>query len=252
MTFFIRDMQKNRTRTFFIGFLVVVFSFEYPAIAYDGPLGNTINQVLAAYGGKDRLLEVKTVSAHGRIDDSLRKLSGGYARTMQRPDKLRIDIMPEKGGEVRVLNGSKGLQGSGDHLKEANPLSLSSMNYQYGYLDLPMSLADGTAKANHNGFKELHGRPMEILSIHLADAPSLTVYIDFETHLIRRVETTFDMGAMGSSLLGTEYDHYKMVDGLLFPFTLHNYAGEKNISTIKISRLTVNQPLPKGTFPTAK
>ena len=252
MTYAINAIHKYRISIFVFCLLATLFIFEYPAKAYDGPLEKTVNQVLLSYGGKDRLLGVMTVSAHGRIDDFLRHLSGGYARTMQRPDKLRIDIMPEKGGEVRVLNGGQGFQGSGEHLREANPLSVSSMKYQYGYLDLPMSLADGTAKASHNGFKELHGRPMEILSIQLVDAPSLTVYIDFETHLIRRVEAPFDMGSMGSSLLGTEYDNYKMIDGLLFPFTLNNYAGKNNISTITINRLTVNQPIPTETFPTAR
>ena len=144
--------------------------------------------MLEAYGGKNNVLKITTVSAHGRIDDFLRKTTGGYARTMRRPGDLRIDIMPERGGEVRILSHGKGFQGSGDRLSAAKPISLSSMRYQYGYLDLPMSLADGSAKAVHKGIEELHGRPMEILLIELASAPDLKVYIDFETHLIRRVD----------------------------------------------------------------
>jgi len=168
---------------------------------------------------------------------------------MRRPGELRIDIMPEKQGEVRILSRGKGLQGSGNRLRNANPISLSSMRYQYGYLDLPMSLADETASAKHMGIEELHGRPMEVLSVQLQDAPALTVFIDFETHLIRRVEASFSMGGMGRSLLGTEYEDFRNVDGVLFPFKLNNFAGQKNISVISIIRLTVNEKLPKGSFP---
>lgn len=220
------------------------------AHAYGGQLEKTVNAVLDAYGGKDHILKIRTVSAHGQIDDFLRKSSGGYARTMRRPGELRIDIMPERGGEVRILSNGKGVQGSGQTLREANPISVSSMRYQYGYLDLPMSLADGTARAKHKGVKELHGRPMEILHVDLADAPSLTVYIDLESHLIRRVEAEFIMGTMGSSMLGTEYADFRVVENVLFPFKLYNYAGNNNISVISIVRLTVNQAIPTGTFDT--
>ena len=222
----------------------------FVANAYEGQLKKTVNSVLEAYGGREYILKVRTVSAHGRIDDFLRKSSGGYARTMRRPGELRIDIMPERGGEVRILSNNNGIQGSGQNLRTSNPISISSMRYQYGYLDLPMSLADGTAKAKHKGIKELHGRPMEVMHVDLDDAPSLTVYIDLETHLIRRVEAKFDMGAMGSSLLGTEYDDFRVVDGVLFPFKLYNYAGGNNISVLSIVRLTVNHAIPKDTFPT--
>jgi len=222
----------------------------FVANANEGQLKRTVHSVLEAYGGREHILKVRTVSAHGRIDDFLRKSSGGYARTMRRPGQLRIDIMPERGGEVRILSNKNGIQGSGQNLRAANPISISSMRYQYGYLDLPMSLADGTAKTKHKGIKELHGRPMEVMHVDLDDAPSLTVYIDLETHLIRRVEANFDMGAMGSSLLGTEYDDFRLVDGALFPFKLYNYAGGNNISVISIVRLTVNHAIPKDTFPT--
>jgi hypothetical protein len=218
------------------------------AHAYEGQMQRTVNNVLEAYGGKNNVLKIKTISAHGRIDGFLRKTSGGYARTMRRPGELRIDIMPERGGEVRILSNGKGLQGSGPRLSAAKPTSLSSMRYQYGYLDLPMSLADGSAKAIHRGVEELHGRPMEILFVELTSAPNLKVYIDFETHLVRRVEAKFDMGGMGSSVLGTEYDNSKIVDGAVFPLTLNNFAGGKNISVLTITRLTINQALPDGVF----
>jgi len=212
-------------------------------------LRQTVDAVVAAYGGRVPLAGVKTVLAQGRIDDYLRRTSGGYARTMQRPGKLRIDILPERGGEVRILAGSQGWQGSGDELRAANPLALSSMRYQYGYLDLPMSLADGSVTVHPGGSRDLHGRTATLLLVDLADAPQLRVYLDPGSHLIRRVEADFSMGGMGSSQLGTEYEDFRPAGGVLFPHRLLNYAGDQHISTITIDRLTVNQPLPSGAFP---
>jgi len=212
-------------------------------------LRQAVDAVLAAYGGRAPLAKVKTVLAQGRIDDYLRRTSGGYARTMERPGKLRIDILPERGGEVRILAGSRGWQGSRDELRTANPLALSSMRYQYGYLDLPMSLADGSANVHAGGSRDLRGRTMTLLLVDLADTPQLRVYLDPASHLIRRVEADFAMGGMGSSQLGTEYEDFRPAGGVLFPHRLLNYAGGQHISTITIDRLTVNQPLPAGAFP---
>lgn len=212
------------------------------------PPQEKIAAVLAAYGGREALANLTTVSAHGHIEDFLRGSAGGYARAMRRPGGLRIDIMPERGGEVRILDGERGWQGSGDTLREANPFSLESMRYQYGYLDLPMSLADGSARVSDGGQRPLGGQELDVLLIDLDAAPQLRVYIDPTTHLIRRVEADFSMGGMGTSQLGTEYEDFRPVDGLLFPHRLNNFAGGGRISVITLDRLTINQPLPAGVF----
>lgn len=212
------------------------------------PWQATVDGMLAAYGGRAKLAAIRTVAAHGRLDDLLRKTSGGYARSMRRPGGLRIDLMPEQGGEVRILDGERGLQGSGNRLAPANPVSLASMHYQYAYLDLPMSLADGRAHVTALSSAALHGRTLQLLTVETPEAPPLRVYVDPQTFLIARVEADFAMGGMGSMQLGTEYGDYRPVDGVLFPFTLHNYAGGK-ISQITLSDIRLNQPLPTGTFP---
>jgi hypothetical protein len=234
-----------------LGGLLLAFN-SAPAAAPGGDaaaLQRSVEAVMNAYGGRAALAGVRTVVAQGHIDDFLRQTSGGYARIMRRPGGLRIDILPERGGEVRILSGGRGWQGSGSDLRTANPLALSSMRYQYGYLDLPMSLADGSVAVRDGGKRDLYGQAMKLLLVELAEAPQLRVYLDPATHLIRRVEADFAMGGMGTSQLGTEYEDFRPAAGVLFPRRLLNYAGGQHISTITIDRLSVNQPLPPGTFP---
>jgi len=228
--------------------MVAILFLASCAISAESPVSETIDAMLRAYGGKEKLAAVKTVSAHGTIDDFLRKKSGGYARTMRRPGALRIDIMPEQGGEVRILDGERGLQGSGGTLRAANPVSLSSMRYQYAYLDLPMSLADGNARVVSQQETELNGRRMLLLLVDTEGAPQLRVYVASDTWLIARVEADFSMGGMGSMRLGTEYEDFKPVDGILFPFVLNNFAGKK-ISVITLKDIEINRPISKDLFP---
>ena len=77
--------------------------------AYEGQLRKTVDSVLEAYGGREQVEKVVTIAAHGRIDDFLRNVTGGYARTMSSPGSLRIDIMHERGGEVRIQRQVHGL-----------------------------------------------------------------------------------------------------------------------------------------------
>jgi len=233
-------------KTVLLSMVVFSFTLVQPLFAEQN-ISETVNAIIRAYGGKELLASVKTIYAQGRIDDLLRKKSGNYARIMRRPSGLRIDIMPEQGGEVRILDGDRGWQGSGNRLHEASPISLSSMRYQYSYLDIPMSLADGTASAISVEELELNGLNVQLLKVDTVGAPQLRVYVDSEKGLIRRVETTFSMGSMGSMQLGTEYENYQKVNGVMFPFTLNNFAGGK-ISTITLKKIRLNEPLPEGAF----
>lgn len=219
-----------------------------PGATADPGRSPVVARMLDAYGGTKALAEVRTVVARGRIDDYLRQVSGGYSRIMQRPGRLRIEIRPEQGGEIRVLDGDQGWQGAVDRFYPAKPISLSSMRYQYSYLDVPMCLADQSCAVQEGGIKELEGRPYDLLLITTAGAPQLRVYLDRDTHLIHRVAADFSMGTMGSSELATEYTDFRPVNGVLFPRLLTNFAGGSKISLLTMETLEVNGPLAAEVF----
>ncbi|MBE0502674.1 MAG: hypothetical protein IBX46_00950 [Desulfuromonadales bacterium] len=219
-----------------------------PSVVGNPSRSPVVTAMLDAYGGAKALSEVRTVVARGRIDDDLRQVSGGYARIMQRPGSLRIEIRPEQGGEIRVLAGEQGWQGAGDRFYPAKPISLSSMRYQYSYLDVPMCLADQSCTGQEGGIKDWAGRPYDLLLITTAGAPQLRVYVDRDSHLIHRVAAEFSMGTMGSSELATEYADFRAVNGVLFPRLLTNFAGGGKISLLTIETLELNVPLAAEVF----
>ena len=60
-----------------------------------------------------------------------------------------IEVMPQQGGEIRLLNGDRGWQMGSAGFTPVAPLELQAKIYQYNYLDLPIGLGtkDFTVKA---------------------------------------------------------------------------------------------------------
>lgn len=235
----------------------VIFTFaSLPAIGHaEGGSADQVNRIvtamLEAYGGKDAVAAVQSVVARGTISDFMRDKQGDYARYYARPQRLRIEIMPDKGGEVRILDGSQGWQGSPGAFREARPVTLQSMVYQYAYLDMPMGFADKRYTATYGGTRDFRGRQVDQLTVELAGAQKLRIYIDPDRRLMVRVAADFDMG-MGSSELSTEYEDFRPVGKVLFPFRLINYAGEMKLSVISLSDIQVNADIPREKFSPGK
>jgi len=189
---------------------------------YVDQTGAIIASSLKSYGGAESVKKIVNVTAKGRIVEYLNGKAGNYARYFERPGKLRIEVMPEKGGEIRILNGDHGWQGGREGLMPVSPTEFQSMIYQYSYLDLPMGLARGDYQVNFGGKERLNGHEAYLLLVELKKAPQLRVLVDAKTGLIIRVAARFSLGMMGANELATEYSDYHPVEGVLFPFKLRN------------------------------
>jgi outer membrane lipoprotein-sorting protein len=232
-------------------FLLVLPALCHAEEASAVQVDRIVAAILDVYGGKDAVAKVKSVVARGSIADFMKDRQGAYARYFTRPQNLRIEIMPDQGGEVRILSGNRGWQGSAEALKEARAVTIQSMIYQYTYLDLPMGLADNSYRVSYAGSQELKGRSAEVLEIEVKGAPRLRIFVDRESHLILRVASAFDMG-MGASELSTEYEDFRPVGKVLFPFRLVNYAGGIKLSTISLSDIQTTITIPPELFTPGK
>lgn len=211
------------------------------------PTGEIVASMLKAYGG-DPVGKIVSVSARGRIVEFLNGKEGSYRRYLERPGKLRVEVMPEQGGEVRVLDGNKGWQASGERFIPVSPLELQSMKYQYRYLDLPMGLADKGVRVVYGGKQRFKEREALLLLIESSGAPRLSVLVDAKTRLIVRVAASFAMGMMGGGELSTEYSDFRAVGGVLFPHKLINFAGGMKLSEIMLDSIEVNRGISPDLF----
>ncbi|HJV35218.1 hypothetical protein [Geomonas sp.] len=207
-----------------------------------------VSSLLKAYGGAEVVKKVVSVVAKGNITQLLSGKSGHYARYFQRPGRLRIEVMPEEGGEVRVLNGERGWQATEKGFVAVPELELQSMLYQYSYLNLPMGLASGNYHARYGGGQPYKGRETLLLFVQPKHGPRLGILVDAKSGLIIRVDASFPMGGSGIGELSTEYGDYRPVDGVQFPHKLTSYAGGIMISEILLDDIQVNRKIPPELF----
>ena len=211
-----------------------------------------VASVLKAYGGAKAINKVTSITAKGRITEFLNGKAGNYARFFQRPGKLRIEIMPEQGGEIRILNGAMGWQTGSEGSTPVSELELQSMLYQYSSLNLPMGLANGSYHVKYGGKKRHNGQEAYLLLVEPKKAPRMGIFVDAKTSLIVRVDASFAMGE-GTGELSTEYGDYHAVSGVQFPRKLTSFAGGIKLSEIVLDEITINQKIPQELFsPTIK
>ncbi len=237
-------------RRYFVLTLFVVLAHPHPSFAVESQgerLKFILTAMFEAYGGRDLLAGVKTVVALGEIRDFSKDLQGGYARYYARPQQLRIEIMPELGGELRILAGNRGWRGSPATLVEVGQAPLQAMYYQYTYLDLPTGFVDSSYAVSYAGKREFKGREVDLLLVEPKVGPAVRIYVDPEKGLILRAAADFNMG-IGSSELATEYEDYRPVGKLLFPFRLINYAGRTMLSIISLTDIQINIDIPAAKF----
>ena len=214
----------------------------------DERAAQVVASMIKAYGGVEAVRKVISVTAKGHITEFLNGKTGDYIRYLERPGRLRIEVMPKQGGEIRILNGDHGWQASGEGFIPVSELELQSMLYQYSYLNLPMGLANGNYQAKYVGKQRYNGREAYLLQIEPNNAPRLGILIDAKTNLIVRVDASFAMGMMGMGELSTEYGDFHSVEGVQFPHILTSFAGGIKLSEIILGDIRVNHKIPHDLF----
>jgi len=93
-----------------INLSLIISFFNSPA--YSETTGDEkavlIAKIIDAYGGKEKLSKVVSISAEGRIKKNFQSDEGMYSRYMKRDRKLFVDIRYSSSSEKRTLNGKKG------------------------------------------------------------------------------------------------------------------------------------------------
>jgi outer membrane lipoprotein-sorting protein len=209
--------------------------------------GEIVASVLKAYGGARAVGKVVSVTARGRITEFLSGKTGEYRRYFQRPKKLRVEVMPEQGGEIRILDGDQGWQSSEGEFVLASQLELQSMLYQYSYLNLPMALAKENYPVKYGGRQRGGGLATYLLLVEPKKAPRLGILIDAKTRLIIRVDASFAVGT-GTGELSTVYGDFRPVAGVQFPHKLTSFAGGIKLSEIVLDEIEVNREIPSELF----
>jgi hypothetical protein len=209
--------------------------------------GSATEKIIEAYGGRERLTMVKSVAAEGQITALMRGDEGEYKRTFRRDGKLRVDINYTRSTERRILNGNKGFRGTGGQTEEVHGPRYLAMVYQYNELNLPFGLLDNSFTVKELPNDTLNSTDVRVLLCTDRTGNEMKVFVNAESYRIVKSLATFDMGGQTTSL-GAELSDFRIVDGILFPFRIVNYAGGRKISETIIIRYAVNPPADDSLF----
>jgi hypothetical protein len=221
--------------------LLVVLIMTLASCVHEIPRSNgtVTERILEAYGSRERLERVVSVAAEGRITALVRGDEGTYKRTFRRDGKLFVDIHYHRSAERRILNGPKGFRGTGGEIEEVSGPRYLAMVYQYNELNMPFGLLDNSFTVTELRKDTLNNVAVHVLRCVDRAGNEMEVFVDGQKYRIVKSVGTFSMGTQSTSL-SSEFSDFRIVDGVLFPFRIVNYAGGTRIAEIVITRYLVN------------
>jgi len=195
-----------------------------------------VDAIVEAYGGRQRLSEVHGYRLEGTIETA-RGLTGKVVRVVGLPDKLRVDLAYPDSPEKRLLIGDQGWRSGHGVMGEAKGPLLDSMVLPLGRAALPWDLDAHRAEATLIDPISVDGRSLPGLRFPLRDGLSVALWVDLDTHLIRKREASMSMPPMSFTAI---YGDHREVDGVVFAFSEGTFAGETMTSTIHVQSVQLD------------
>ncbi|MCF6282977.1 MAG: hypothetical protein L3J28_12375 [Candidatus Polarisedimenticolaceae bacterium] len=200
-------------------------------ISAEPTITEILDQMIASYGGTEALAKLNkpyeqewALTAIARNNEQ-----GSDHRTIDLPNRLKIELTYPSKSETRILDGAKGekIYDKTNH-REAKGPGLDAMRLQrmrlYNPLLLKQHAAEIQADFQVEGYYRLGLREDNIVTIYFVNRESL---------LIDKVKGTLNMGGISMSFL-TLYRDYKAVDGVMMAHREVKFAGQVNTAELTL------------------
>jgi len=211
-------------------------------------IGDIINKVIAAYGGKEVIEGIHSLHAKGEIEAFMLHDHGTYELYFKRERKLRVETKYERSSELRILNGDRAYRSiDAIPMEEVHGPRYFSMVYQYKHLDILRGLIEGAYQIQSAGKSMVNDTAVEVFELHDKEGTVIDLYIGGRNALIMKVTGYFSAGNKKISL-SSEFADFKKVGGSVFPFRITNYAGGLQIARTVIDNYSLNPDLSDALF----
>lgn len=202
-----------------------------------------IEKYLAAVGGADALLKIKSRVQKGTIDVAGTKFPiDVYSEA---PDK-RVSVSHfQNGSSITAFNGQAGWLTipNGVHLMTGPEREAARIDSQ---LYLPLHLKDMYQEMQVRPGEEIAGHPTYILMAKQPDRPTLSLYLDQQSGLLLR-QLRLTETPLGRNPTQVDYADYRETDGVKIPYrwTLTRPNGS---FTISVEQVQDNVPIDPQLF----
>src|SRR5262245_9457346 len=210
----------------------------------------TLEQILDKYvkalGGKAALQAPTSRVMKGTIEAPAIGAEGAIEIYAKAPNKQLTEVALSMAGNPRT--GFNGATAWREEYGEAKELTVYPKRDADFYL--PLKLRELYPRIELKGKEKLGAR-----EVYRLEAPRLgnprRWYFDTESGLLLRVETR---NSEGNLLSREDYEDYRAVDGIRFPFTIRQLDQDQTETVVKYSEIKHNVPLddPKFNRPAAK
>ncbi len=205
-----------------------------------------VDGIVAAYGGKPALDAARALRMTGTVESPTRG-KGDLVRSLERPDRLKIEVHYAAAREIRLLDGGSAWQNG----KPVQGLAARAMALQAYRLDLPSLLGRLKDKVKDRGPGEHAGKPVQGLSLSLPDELEVTALVDPGTFHIVRSETSVGTGGERVTFI-TNYSDFRRAGDVLVAYAEENFAGKVATGVTKFEKIEVLPELPEATWKVEK
>jgi len=224
-----------------------------------------LDRYIAAVGGRDALLALKTRAAEGTwAHMGLTTSRDGHPAAANRAKvdpftvttvgtdgllvtKMGFDgttaIADRAAGKTTItIEGDHGVAQTGETRQELGPISIAGQMVNFG-LDRELKLAADASTFTVADPVELNGHTANVLTRTLQGGVRERFYFDAADGLLRRRELLRPL-LLGDDLIQVDYDDYRTVGGIRVPFTIKtSYLDDNHYgNTIQFASIRHNAP----------
>lgn len=243
-----RDGRPSPIIAALVSFLALL-SISLLSCAHQPVQGNRSikDKIIDAYGGRERIANVRSVASEGWITSFMRGDVGIYRLALRRDRRLFVDMLYGQSTERRLLDGTRGFQGRNSGISEVFGPHYRALQDLYNELTVPFGLTDDTLAVTELRRSTYNGAEVGVIRIGDRAGNDIGAYVSTRDHLIVKCMSIFENG-LDFINMSTEFSDFRRVGGVLFPFHMTNYAGGALISEVTITAYLLNEPIDDAFF----
>jgi hypothetical protein len=227
-------------------------SVEASAGSLDPESRPTVEQVLDKYvqalGGNSTLQKMTTLVMKGSVDVPSTGESGSMETYRKAPNKeMQMISTPSNGPSQRGFDGTAGWNWDPDSgPSDMSPAELLAMKLESDfYRDI--RLKELYPKMSVKGKEKVGNRDAYVIEAPREDGSSEKMYFDTQSGLLVQSEVPMEVPDEGKTIVNSQYEDYREVDGVKLPFTIRQTSAYFDY-VIKLSEVKFNLPIDDAKF----
>lgn len=190
--------------------------------------------MIEQYGGEKNLARLNNYEQTWHIETKTTDTNGTDKRTVRLPTFLKTELIYPHKTEIRTLENGTGTKQFGSATIQAQGAMLDAMKVQLMRLFHPLIFKDNITQIS------VSEAPEHYILAFAANSVTAEYYVSKQSHLIEKVIGRLQMGSQAMEFL-TLYEDYKLLNGVMIPYTEIKYAGNVNTAVMRLKEMKFYQ-----------